>query len=121
MKEMNYIEGYCEGLAFSSEEKAYEVAHLERVVKYANRLAIQRGLNPSVASFIAHTHDIGRLKLSVIGKLHSKVGALYIKKVIKSFELTELQKKTIVCAIKGHSKKDQIHGAYDELIKDADS
>lgn len=73
MKEMNYIEGYCEGLAFSSEEKAYEVAHLERVVKYANRLAIQRGLNPSVASFVAHTHDIGRLKLSVTGKLHSKL------------------------------------------------
>lgn len=121
MKEMRYIEGYCKGLAFSSEEKAFEEAHLERVVKHANRLAIQRGLNPSVSSFIAHTHDIGRLKLSVLGKLHSKVGAQYIKKAIKSFELTELQKKTIVCAIKRHSKKDQIHGAYDELIKDADS
>ena len=121
MKDINYLEGYCEGLAFSSEEKAFEVMHMKRVVKHANRLAIQRGLNLSVATFIAYAHDIGRLKLSVRGKLHAKVGAQYVKKAIQSFDLSELEKKTIVRAIKRHSNKNQIQGAYDELIKDADS
>lgn len=121
MKDLNFIEGYCEGLAYSSEEKAYEVAHMERVVKNAKRLAFQRGLNPFLVSFIAHTHDVGRLKMSVVGKQHSKIGARHIKKEIESYDLSELQKKTIVRAIKRHNKKDQIHDAYDEVIKDADS
>lgn len=111
-------------LARKSPDSTFESEHLEHVTSFALSLGEKRGLDLNLCLVIALAHDIGRLKLGVVGKGHAKAGAKEIKKLLKSYDglgFSNQEQKVICHAISVHNQKGKIHGPYDELIKDADA
>ncbi len=111
-------------LARKSPDRAFECEHLQHVTNFALSLGEKRGLDLDLCLVIALAHDMGRLKLGVVGKGHAKAGAKEIKKLLKSnagLGFSSQEQKLIYHAISVHNQKGKIHGPYDELIKDADA
>ena len=85
-------------------------------------LALKRGLNPELAAISGLLHDIYRYKTGISAH-HSHNGAEMARVALKRAEnpYTEDEKQIILSAIFHHGDKRDIHGAYDEVLKDADT
>lgn len=121
MKFLSYLKGLAEGYALSSVDSDFEVKHLADVTAEIVALAKARGLELETALAIAYGHDLGRLMGGVSGKGHAKAGSKLMKSLLKESDFTPKQQRRICRAIGRHNQKDKVHGAYAELIKDADS
>lgn len=94
--------------------------HLYGVSQMASLLALKRGLDPELSAIIGMFHDYYIYRTG-IKDFHDQSGAEAVRPIIGEMGVfTESEQGIILIAIFRHSDKATIHGAYDELIKDAD-
>lgn len=93
-------------------------SHLEGVAHQARHLAVKRDLDPELCEIAGLLHDIAR-ELDPGCDKHGQRGAEIARKFLKDI-LPEEQIETVCAMIKHHTKKDALHGPYEELLKDAD-
>ena len=85
-------------------------------------LALRRGLNPELAAISGLMHDIYRYKTG-ISENHAHKGAAMARDILQQAEnlFTEEETEIILSAIYHHGDKLDVHGEYDEVLKDADT
>jgi len=85
-------------------------------------LALHRGLDPELAAVSGLLHDIYRYKTG-ISIYHGHNGAEMARVVLKRAKnyFSESEKEIILSAIFHHGEKTDVHGDYDEVLKDADT
>jgi len=102
------------------DDDKYFYVHLYGVSHFCAMLALRRGLNPGLAAACGMLHDIHQVLTGEI-KHHAMEGATAAEALLKKWRLyTDEEIAVIVTAISRHSRKRAVHGAYDELLKDAD-
>ncbi|MCL1848861.1 MAG: HD domain-containing protein [Clostridiales bacterium] len=102
------------------ENDAYFFSHLYGVSNFCTLLAIKRNLNEEIAAACGMLHDIA-VVLTGDSTQHGKRGAILAEPILRKLGLyTNEEIATITSAISKHSKKKAVHGAYDEVVKDAD-
>lgn len=116
-----YLKGLAEGYAHQSQNSEFEVQHLMDVEKAVLMLCHTRNLSVEKGLIMAYSHDLGRLKEGVTGKVHSKVSGKILKELLKNKDFSKKEVKSICKSVRHHNQKEKIHDAYSELIKDADS
>lgn len=121
MKYVGYIKGLAEGYALQSEDSTFERKHLSDVAYFAEKLAVERKLNPNLALIIAYGHDLGRIKNGVYGKGHSAESEKIVSAILETSDFEIENRKIIGDAIRHHNQKSKIQDVYSELIKDADA
>jgi len=105
---------------YQPDDDKYFYVHLYGVSHFCALLALRRGLNPGLAAACGMLHDIHQVKTGEI-KHHAVEGATTTEALLKKWQLyTDDEIAVIVTAISRHSRKRDVHGAYDELLKDAD-
>ena len=103
------------------EEIPYYFAHLYGVSECATLLALRRGLNAEIAAAIGLLHDI-KSCMSGYTKIHGEEGARLAEKLLTEMGLYTIEEIACISdAIRHHSDKKTVHGAYAELLKDADT
>lgn len=93
-------------------------AHLEGVAQHARKLALKRALDPELCEIAGLLHDIAR-ELDPGCDKHGVRGAQIARDFLQDI-LEEEQIEQVCSMIRYHPKKLQIHGPYEELLKDAD-
>ena len=122
MKTMNMMRDISTHAAYHSEDHLFETQHLNDVVYFIEQLATHRKLDKNLAKIIAYGHDLGRTLGGISGKGHADMSATITQALLRSDNHLSMKKQAVILhAIKCHSKKNQFHNAYDELIKDADA
>jgi len=96
--------------------------HLSGVSSCCVLLAASRGLDAEIGAVSGLLHDIYRYKTG-IHAFHAHNGAEMARVVLKYMknQFTEDEKQIILSAIFHHGDKNDIHGDYEELLKDADT
>lgn len=92
--------------------------HLEGVAHYARHLAVKRALDPELCEIAGLFHDIAR-ELEPGCAKHGARGAAIARDFLRGI-LPEAQTETVCAMILHHPKKLDLHGPYEELLKDAD-
>lgn len=106
-------------IASSSDPKKSYV-HLYGVAGYSTILAMKRGLSPELAHIIGLLHDIAYVQHGTYER-HDELGASIAKRIMEEAQLfTEDETKIVAAAILHHDDHATVHGAYDEILKDAD-
>ena len=101
------------------EKIRFFIEHLYSTARYCSLLALKRNLNQEIAMTSGMLHDIANVNGG--GDNHDSKGAKQAKKLLKTLDLYDNEEiKIITTAISKHSDKQAMHGAYDELLKDAD-
>lgn len=102
------------------EERRCAYIHLYGVSKLSSMIAMKRGLNSEIACVAGMLHDLFAYRTG-IHEEHDKKGSKEARKLLDNTKLyDEDEIKIIVSAIYHHSDKDNVHGEYDELLKDAE-
>ncbi|OOM82149.1 ribonuclease Y [Clostridium puniceum] len=102
------------------EERHCGFVHLYGVSSICRLLAIKRGLDVELCEIAGMLHDISSYKLGYNSD-HSKLGAIEARKILNEIKCFEEEEINIICkSIYNHSDKYEIHGVYDEILKDAD-
>ena len=105
---------------YQPDEAGYYYVHLYGVSHFCALLALRRGLDPGLAAACGMLHDIHQVLTGEI-KRHAVNGATAAETLLRKWRLyTDEEIAVIVTAISRHSRKRAVHGAYDELLKDAD-
>lgn len=102
------------------DNQRYFFVHLYAVSHFGAILAIKRGLDPELASICGMLHDIYAV---ISGRYddHAINGSIEAKKILESLHLfKDSEIDIIVTAISRHSRKNEKHLPYDEILKDAD-
>ena len=96
--------------------------HLSGVSSCCVLLASRRGLDTEIAAVSGLLHDIYRYKTG-IHAFHAHNGAEMARVVLKYMknQFSDNEKQIILSAIFHHGDKNDIHGDYEELLKDADT
>lgn len=100
--------------------------HLSSVAALSGLLANKRTLNSEICQTAGILHDLWlyiNLPLDKEKhKVHDELGASYAKNIIQESRLySETECALIVKIIRSHNKKDEKHGDYEEILKDADA
>ena len=101
-------------------ERRCGFVHLYGVAQAAALLAMQRGLDPELATVAGMLHDIDTYR-TVAGPDHAVRSADEARRILLeagSFAAEEME--AICAAVRRHSDKGAVHGPLDELLKDAD-
>jgi uncharacterized protein len=94
--------------------------HLYGVAAICSMLAIKRGLDVEIGTISGMLHDIASYKTGDPVN-HAERGAVEARIILEELDLFSDQEIEIICtAIANHSKKEDIHDAYSELLKDSD-
>ena len=102
------------------EERRSGFVHLYGVAQACALLALKRGLDAELCTVSGMLHDIWVYKTGDPTD-HGRRGAPLAKEILSGLGcFAEAEIETICEAIAHHSIKDEVHGAYDELLKDAD-
>jgi len=110
-----------DNLIFEKQPKKvrFYIEHLYSVARYCSLLALKRKLSQELAMASGMLHDIANVNGD--SDDHAVEGAEQAKVFLQTLNLYNNDEiKTIVTAIARHSDKQEIHGPYDELLKDAD-
>lgn len=101
-------------------EMSYYLTHIHGVASCAVLLAMKRGLDPSLAQAMGLLHDIRSIQTGDT-KEHAAHGALIAESLLRDTEYYSIEEiDCVVDAIRHHSDKENVHGDYAELLKDAD-
>jgi len=105
----------------SPEKRLSATKHLSGVSSCCVLLALRRGLEPELAAISGLLHDIYRYKTG-ISIYHSHNSAEMARVVLNRMGdcFSQKERQIILSAIFHHSDKQNTHGAYDEVLKDAD-
>lgn len=98
----------------------WERVHISSCAKLGYLLAEKRGMDPELAACACACHDYGRI---ITGKQkgHAEAGYLPVQEFLAETNLfTESEIRQIALAVKNHSKKSEVHGPLEEIVKDAD-
>lgn len=98
----------------------WERVHISSCAKLGYLMAEERGVDPVLAASACAIHDYGRI---ITGKQqnHAEAGYLPVQDFLKKTGLfTEDEIKTLSIAVKNHSKKSEVGGPIEEIVKDAD-
>ncbi|QHI72287.1 HD domain-containing protein [Aminipila terrae] len=98
----------------------WERVHISSCAKLGYLMAEERGVDPVLAASACAIHDYGRI---ITGKQenHAEAGYLPVQDFLKKTGLfTEEEMKTLSIAVKNHSKKSEVGGPIEEIVKDAD-
>jgi len=106
----------------NADEKRAAYIHSYGVSHCCALLAAKRGHNVELASVAGLLHDVYSYKTGVT-TLHAQNGAEMLRVAFK-YDLKNLfsddEQALLKTAIYHHASKDQTHGGFDELLKDAD-
>jgi uncharacterized protein len=95
-------------------------AHMYGVAHFCNLLAMRRGLDQELATTIGAIHDIDYMTGRGLDN-HAPKAAEQAREVLRSMNASsEDEIDVIYTAILMHDDIGEIHGVYDELLKDAD-
>jgi len=98
----------------------WERVHISSCAKLGYLMAEKRGIDPVLAACACAVHDYGRI---ITGKQenHAEAGYLPVKEFLKKTQLFDDKEiDQISISVKNHSKKGEIGGPLEELVKDAD-
>lgn len=102
-------------------EIPYYFSHLYGVSECATLLALRRGLDAEIAASIGLLHDI-KSCMSGYTDTHGQEGAALAESLLTEMGLYTIEEIACISdAIRHHSDKKTVHGAYAELLKDADT
>lgn len=102
------------------EERHRGFVHLYGVAQACALLALVRGLDAELCTIAGILHDLAIYKTGDPTD-HGRRGAVLAREILSVLGcFTEREIATICEAIAHHRIKGEIHGAYDELLKDAD-
>jgi HD superfamily phosphodiesterase len=103
------------------EERRAGFVHLYGVAQACAQLALKRGLDAELGTIAGMLHDLWTYKTGDPTD-HGRRGAPLAREVLSSLDcFAEDEMATICQAIARHSQKGEVHGPYDELLKDADA
>lgn len=98
----------------------WERIHLASCARVGYILAEERGLDPELAACACAVHDYGRI-LNGKQEGHAEYGYRPVMDFLRNTGLfTEEEIAEIGIAVKHHSRKGEIGGALEEIVKDAD-
>jgi HD superfamily phosphodiesterase len=101
-------------------ERRAGFVHLYGVAQACALLALKRGLDAELGTVSGMLHDLWSYKTGDPTD-HGRRGAPLAREILSSLGCyTEGEMATICQAIAHHRDKREVHGAYDELLKDAD-
>ena len=99
---------------------SWEKLHMSSCARIGYILAEKRGVDTELAATACAVHDYGRV-LTGKQKGHAEAGYEPIHDFLRSTELySEDEIEQIAIAVKNHSKKAEIGGPLEEIVKDAD-
>jgi len=94
--------------------------HLYGVAQFCALLALVRGLDAERSTVAGMLHDLATYQTGDATD-HGRRSAVLAREILSDLGcFAEDEIATICAAIAHHRIKDQVHGAYDELLKDAD-
>lgn len=97
-----------------------EISHSIACSTLAKLTALRRNLDQELASIVGITHDYGRI---ITGRKegHAQKAAKPLQKLLSDTALFSGEEISLITnAVKTHSSKGEVGGAYEELIKDVD-
>lgn len=101
-------------------ERRCGFVHLYGVSATCTLLALKRDLDPQLCAVIGMLHDLATYKSGKIAG-HATTGALEAVQILRQAgTFSEDEINIVQSAIAHHSDKTNIHGSYEELLKDAD-
>lgn len=104
----------------NAEEHRVAAVHLYGVAGNAALLALQRGLDPELATVAGLLHDISTYATGD-SRNHAGRSAAMARTCMKSAgQFTQEEMDAICSAIAHHSDKDKVQSPLDEVLKDAD-
>lgn len=98
----------------------WERVHIVSCAKLGYMMGEERGVDPTLAAAACACHDYGRI---ITGKQsgHAEAGYLPVQAFLRGTGLfSEDEICQIAVAVKNHSKKAEIGGPLEEIVKDAD-
>ena len=98
----------------------WERVHISSCAKIGYIMGTFRGVDPILAASACACHDYGRI---ITGKQkgHAEAGYLPVQDFLRGTELfSEDEIQQIAIAVKNHSKKSEVGGDLEEIVKDAD-
>ena len=102
------------------EERRAGFVHLYGVAQACALLALRRSLDAELCTVAGMLHDLATYQTGDPAD-HGRRGAVLARQILSDLRcFAEDEVATICQAIAHHRIKDQVHGAYDELLKDAD-
>ncbi|MHB1461120.1 MAG: HD domain-containing protein [Armatimonadota bacterium] len=105
---------------FDSELQPYAYNHLHGVAQASSLLALKRGLDAELAAVAGLMHDLYSYTTGLT-KFHDQNGAEMIRPILRDTKLlSSTEQQCIISAVFHHCDKQNRHGAYEELLKDAD-
>ena len=94
--------------------------HLYGVAQACALLALKRGLDAELCTVAGMLHDLWTYKTGDPTD-HARRGAPLAREILSGLGCFSEGEMTTICrAISCHSLKHEVHGVYDELLKDAD-
>jgi uncharacterized protein len=104
----------------ASAEVRKNYLHAHGVADCSTVLAIKRGLSPELAGITGLLHDIHYIETGSYDR-HDVLGAQRAREILDETGLfTPDETQTVVAAILHHDDHANVHGPYDEVLKDAD-
>lgn len=102
------------------EARRWGFVHLYGVAQACAMLALKRGLDAELSTITGMLHDLSTYKTGdLVG--HAQCSALLGCQILSGLGCFTESEIAIICtAIAYHRMKVEVHGAYDELLKDAD-
>ncbi|MCK5128424.1 MAG: HD domain-containing protein [Clostridiales bacterium] len=115
----NEIDKYIEDM--DEMEKLMAIRHLYGVADICGILAHRRSLDYEVCVAAGLLHDLWMFE-NELSENHGKHGAIRAEEVLNDIHIFDKHEIKIICRmIKYHSDKGNVHGVYEELLKDADN
>ena len=98
----------------------WERIHMASCAKLGYLMAEKRGVDPILAAAACSVHDYGRI-LNGVQEGHAAYGYEPVMAFLRQTELfSEEEVEAIGLAVKNHSRKGEIGGPLEEIVKDAD-
>lgn len=97
----------------------WEKIHMISSGRIGYMLGKRRGVDPTVASIACIVHDYGRI-LTGRKANHAETGYEPVKGLLEGLGFSDEVIDEISIAVRNHSKKDEIGGPLEEIVKDAD-
>jgi uncharacterized protein len=102
------------------EWRRFGFVHLYGVSHFCALLALKRGLDVELGTIAGMLHDLWAIKTGDPTD-HGRRGAPLAREILSGLDcFAEGEMATICQAVAHHREKGEVHGAYDELLKDAD-
>lgn len=116
---MREIEKYEKTVPERETSVDWEKIHMISCGRLGYMLAKKRGEDPELASCACLVHDYGRI-ITGVHNNHAEEGYIPVRVLLRKLEFGNEEIDIISNAVRNHSKKSEIGGTIEEIVKDAD-